>query len=692
MSSKYLLEIGVEELPSNQIESAMMQLKTFVLKMLEEHNISNDGIQSYATPRRLTIIIQNIQRVQETVQEEVKGPTKKIAFTEDGQPSKALLGFMNSQGVQQENLMVKDLKGVEYIFANVEKVGKKVEEILGEVIPTAIRSIVFPKSMKWGGKNLRFSRPIRWIISLLDDEIVPFDLEKIKVSNETYGHRFLHKGTIYINSVDEYVEKLKQAFVIVDPNERKDIIHYGAVKLAKEKGGNVEEDEKLLNEVTYIVEYPTPLIGKIKQEYMQLPPEVLTTPMKEHQRYFPVVDDDGNLLPYFITVRNGNEEFIDIVTHGNEMVLEPRLEDAKFFYEEDLKRPFADYKEELSKLTFQEKLGNMLEKSERLIMLAKKYSSYLSLGEETLQYTLRAAELSKCDLVTKMVYEFTELQGKMGRIYAEHSGENKMVAQAIDEQYLPRFSGDRLPGTTAGTVLSLTDKFDSICGMFAVGIRPTGSEDPFALRRAALGIINIILDKNIEIRISDFVSDALYVYVDQAGLVFDYNEVHASIMNFFAGRFKNMLVEEGIRYDIVEALVSLPETLNTVAVRAHYLEKNVLNESFKKATEGYHRIVSLADKSKQVDFKEEVFEEKDKKLLSSYREVSKKIEDHIMNKQYDSTLELLAGLSQPINEYMDDVMVMVENEQLKESRLGLLRMIKNTYDSFCDFSKIVTSN
>lgn len=689
MTSKYLLEIGVEELPSNQIESAILQLKTSVLEMLAEHNISNAGIQSYATPRRLTIIIENIQRVQETIKEEVKGPNKKIAFGEDGQPSKALLGFMSSQGIGQEDLKVKEIKGVEYIFADVEKIGKKVEDILREVIPLAIRSIVFPKSMRWGGKNLRFSRPIRWIVSMLDEEVVPFDLENIKVSNETFGHRFLHKGIVYINSVESYVESLNDAFVIVDPDERKDIIHYGAVKLAKEKGGNIEEDPELLNEIAYIVEYPTPLIGKIKQEYMSLPFEVITTPMKEHQRYFPVVDDDGKLLPYFITVRNGSDEHIEIVTHGNEMVLEPRLEDAKFFYEEDLKKSLSEYRDELKKLTFQEKLGNMFEKTERLILLSQKYASYLSLGDETMQHIIRAAELSKADLVTKMVYEFTELQGKMGRIYAIHSGENEMVAQAIDEQYLPRFSGDQLPSTTAGTVLSLTDKFDTICGMFAVGIKPTGSEDPFALRRAALGIINIILDKSIEIKISDFVSDALYVYVDQAGLVFNYNEVQDSIMSFFAGRFKNMLIDEGIRHDVVESLAELPESINTLYVRAQYLDKKISSDAFKKAIEGYRRIESLATKADQIDWSLDILEENDKNLLASYQKISSGVEEYIVNKEYDAGLELLAEFSTPINAYMNEVMVMVDNEELKKSRLGLLKAIKKTYNLLCDFSRIV---
>ncbi len=406
-----------------------------------------------------------------------------------------------------------------------------------------IKSIVFPKSMRWGGgKNIRFARPIRWIVSLYNESVVPFDLEGIKVGNITRGHRFLGSSHIEVNSVDEYFKILEENYVIVDQNKRKDIIKYGSERLAKEKGGNLLMDAELLEEVTYLVEYPTPpLIGRIEDEYLQLPVDVVITPMKEHLRYFPVVDDKGRLLPYFITVRNGNEKHIDIVTKGNEKVLGARLEDAKFFYYEDIKKPLEDYVEELNNIIFQEKLGTLYDKTIRVQKLAEKIGNYLEVGQETKKNIERAAYLSKADLVTKMVDEFTELQGKMGMEYAKQSGENEIVSLAIYEQYLPRFAGDQLPTTTAGAILSIADKLDTIAGSFAIGIQPTGSQDPYGLRRQALGIINIILDRKLNLNLGDIVDFALYIYVDENSLVFDYENTKQEILEFFNGRIKKYI-------------------------------------------------------------------------------------------------------------------------------------------------------
>ena len=510
MSKNYLLEIGVEELPARFVGDALEQLQTNTSNFLKEERISYSSMKVYSTPRRLTLIVEGLEDKQEDLKETVKGPAKKIAFDSDGNPTKALLGFMRGQNIDIASIYVEEHNGIEYVYADVVKEGKEIEEILKGNIPNIIKSINFPKSMRWGGKNIRFARPIRWLVSLLDDKIVSFDLEGIEASNITKGHRFLGSNRIELNNVDEYVEALRKNFVIVDQEERKDIIKYGSERLAKEKGGNLQQDENLLDEVTNIVEYPTPMIGRIKEEYLSLPADVVITPMKEHLRFFPVLDDKKRLLPYFITVRNGNDDFIETVIKGNEKVLGARLEDARFFYMDDVKRPLESYVDDLQRIVFQEKLGTLYDKTKRVQNLGIKIGEYLEVGEETERNIERAGYLSKADLVTKMVSEFTELQGKMGMEYARCSEENEIVSLAIFEQYLPRFAGDELPTTTAGSVLSIADKMDTISGLFAIGIHPTGSQDPFGLRRQALGIINIILDKKLNLSINELVETALY--------------------------------------------------------------------------------------------------------------------------------------------------------------------------------------
>ena len=689
MTSKYLIEIGVEELPATQVDDALNQFSNLYKKYLTEEDVSFGEVESYATPRRLTLIISDLSKSESDEMEEVKGPAKKICFGEDGSISKAFSGFLNSKGLEEKDVFFREIKGVEYAYANVVKKSKSLEEVLSEIAPKAIKGISFPKSMRWGGKDIRFARPIRWLISLLNDKVIPFDLEGIKVSNETYGHRFLSKGKIKINTPDEYVEKLKDAYVIVNQDERKDIIIAGANRLAREKAGNIQKDEDLLNEVVYIIEYPTCLIGRIKEQYMELPDIVIITPMKEHLRYFPVVDDDEKLMPYFVTVRNGNEDHIDIVTHGNQMVLDPRLEDAKFFYNEDSNKPLIEYVDDLKTVVFQEKLGTLYDKTKRLEILTEKYAKFLSVGVETIENVVRAATLSKADLSTKLVIEFTELQGKMGRIYAKNSGENDLVSVAIEEQYLPRFAGDLLPETTAGTLLSLADKFDTISGMFAVGIRPTGSVDPFALRRAAIGIINIILDTNIDIRIENFINDALYVYVEEQGLTFDYEEVKSSIIDFMNGRFKNLLTDEGFRYDIIDSVLEMDESFPNIYDRARFIKENIETDNFKDAIEGHTRISNLASKAESKNIDEKVLEKEDLEIYGILENAEKKNEEIIEKRDYESGLNLLASLKNPINKYMDSSMIMVDKESLKNSRLGILKRLEDLFNSFCDFSKIV---
>lgn len=690
MSKNYLLEIGTEELPARLVGDGLEQLKNNCIKILSDQGIGYKKIEVYSTPRRMTLILSGLNNLTEDLSETVKGPSKKIAYDPEGNPSKALLGFMKGQKIDLDSISIEDYNGEDYVYGKVVKEQKEIKEVLELEMINLIKSIHFPKSMKWGGKTLKFARPIRWIVSILDEEIIHFNLEGIESSNITRGHRFLGSQNIVINDVHSYMELLKENYVIVDQNERKEIIRYGSEKLAKEKAGNLSIDEKLLDEVTNILEYPTPMIGRIKEEYLKLPSDVVITPMKEHLRFFPVFDDKNRLLPYFISVRNGDDKYTDIVIKGNEKVLGARLEDARFFYNEDIKNSLESYVEKLKTITFQERLGSLYDKTNRVVLLSHKIGDYLEVGGETSKNIQRAALLSKADLVTKMVTEFTELQGKIGKEYAHIAGENEIVSLAIYEQYLPRFSGDELPSTTAGAILSIGDKLDSIAGLFAIGIQPTGSQDPFALRRAALGIINIILDKKLNLSLNELIDFALYIYVEENGLAFDYDRVKSEIMNFFLGRIKNMFSDLKIRYDIIEAVLSTDtDDIYDMKIRANKLNEWLNKEDVSGILAAFNRVSTLAQNHSSSDVKRDLLTEDEIPLYDSYNNIESKALGFIQKKDYDKALDLLSSLNEPISNYFEKVMVMVEDENLKNNRLALLRKIYNIMMMVGDLSKIV---
>ncbi|MBZ2175721.1 glycine--tRNA ligase subunit beta [Schnuerera sp. xch1] len=691
MSNKYLLEIGVEELPARFIDDALNQLKTKIKSVLEIKRIKYENIETYATPRRLVMVVNELSEKQLTLEETVKGPSKKIAYDDEGNPTKALEGFMRGHNIKIEQIFIDKYNGEEYIYANVIKQGEETSTVLSENMADIIKSIVFPKSMKWGEKDLRFARPIRWIVSMLNEKVVSFDLEGIKLGNITTGHRFLGEKEIRIDSVDDYFVKLEENYVIVDQNKRRDIIQYGSKRLAKEKGGTVLFDEELLKEVTYIVEYPTPIIGKIKEEYLRLPKDVIITPMKEHLRYFPVVDDNNRLLPYFITVRNGNKDYIETVIRGNEKVLGARLEDAKFFYYDDIKIPLESYVDNLKSIVYQEGLGDIYDKTVRIQELSKKIGDYLEVGEETQKNIERAAYLSKADLVTKMVDEFTELQGKMGMEYAKQSGENEIVSTAIYEQYLPKFAGDNLPTTTAGSILSIADKIDSIVGSFAIGIQPTGSQDPYGLRRQALGVINIILNKKLKLSLQDIVEYALYIYVEKQGLVFDYKNVKMEIIEFFYGRIKNIFSDMGIRFDIIDAVVNTGiDDFYDLKIRVEKLNKYLDINGLSEVLTTFNRVMSLAEKASSANVKKDLLiEEEEIELYETFIEVREKVSSWINKKEYDKALEQFIALKDIVDRFFDHVMVMVEDDKLRENRLNLLRKIAENMLMICNLSKLV---
>ena len=690
MSREFLLEIGVEELPARYIKDAVGQLKGNMEKLLKEERLSYQSIHTFSTPRRLTIILRGLGEEGESQQDLVKGPAAKIAYDQDGNPTRALQGFMRGQGVTEDSIKTMDYNGDEYIYAAVNRSGKPLKAILEQGLEDVIKGISFPKSMRWGGKNLRFARPIRWLVAILDNEVLPFELEGIRAGNTTRGHRFLGSQDIRIDKIDSYESQLRDNFVIVDQEERKDIIRLKAEKLAKEKGGSIQKDEDLLDEVTNLVEYPTPIIGRIKEEYLGLPFDVITTPMKEHLRYFPVLDDKGRLLPYFVTVRNGDSQHEETVVKGNEKVLGARLEDAKFFYKDDVSIPLEAYVEKLKTLTFQEKLGTVYDKTNRLIRLTAKIGDYLEVGEETEKNLQRASFLSKADLVTKMVTEFTELQGKIGMEYAQESGENEIVSLAIHEQYMPRFSGDELPTTTAGAILSIADKLDSICGLFAIGIKPTGSQDPFALRRAAIGIINVIMDKKLNISILELIDFSLYIYVEENGLACDYNKVRAEIKDFFMGRVRNLFLDAGMPYDVVDSVINTDsDNIYDMRIRVEKLASWFESEDVGEILVAFNRLSSMATKTESTEVKRDLLTPDEIRLYDDYNNIEEKVESHIGKEEYDKAMMLLGSLKDSINDYFDKVMVMVEDEELKENRLSLLRRIYSKMMKVCDLTYIV---
>ncbi|TFZ40065.1 glycine--tRNA ligase subunit beta [Soehngenia longivitae] len=689
MTRRYFLEIGVEELPARFIDDALIQLKNNFENTLNDNRIKYNTIVTFQSPRRLAIDVIGLESRGESEEVIIKGPAKRIAFDEDNNPTKALEGFIKAQNVKLEDIYFETINNEEYIFTKKINEGKQLEDVLRENIASNIKSISFPKAMRWGGKNIKFARPIRWIVSLLDDEIMEFDFEGIPVSNITRGHRFLGSQNIVIKEIEQYKELMRKNYVIVDPQERKDIIKYNSQKIAREKGGNVLKDDDLLNEVTNLVEYPTPIMGRIKEEYLNLPFDVIVTPMRDHLRFFPCIDDKNRLLPYFITIRNGDDKFIDTVIKGNEKVLGARLEDAKFFYNEDIKYPLETYVEKLKRLTFQEKLGTMYDKTTRLQRLSGKIADYLEVGDETKKNILRASYLSKADLVTKIVTEFTELQGKMGMEYAEKSGENKIVSQAIYEQYLPRFSQDNLPKTTAGAVLSITDKLDSICGLFAIGIQPTGSQDPFALRRGALGIINIVIDKKLNVSLKDLIDFSLYIYIEENNLACDFNKVRSEIFDFFMARAKNMLTEQKIRHDVVDSIISTgTDNIYDIVIRADKITNWLKYEGAQKTIVSFDRLTALADKAISSNVVRNLLSVDELELYDAFNKIEDKVSTYINKKEYDKALNELGYLADPINKYLDNVMVMVDDDSIRNNRLALIKLIRDKSLNICDLSLI----
>ncbi|MDQ0339648.1 glycyl-tRNA synthetase beta chain [Caldalkalibacillus uzonensis] len=686
-----LVEIGLEEIPARFAEEARQQLGQRVSEWLTEQRIAYRQITSFATPRRLAVLVEGVAGKQEDQIEVAKGPAKKIALDEEGNWTKAALGFARSQGVEPNDLYVDTHKGTEYLFVKKHISGQPTKALLPH-LKSVIESMSFPKNMRWGAYDFTFVRPIRWIVALYGQEVIPFEITGVKTSNHSWGHRFL-SGKVTIEDPASYVQVMKQHYVLVNPEERKEAIVQGLHQLEEEHGWQIPIDHELLEEVTYLVEYPTAVWGTFDQSFLDIPDEVLITSMKEHQRYFPVKDQQGKLLPYFVTIRNGKADQDGIVIKGNEKVLRARLADARFFYEEDKKLDLEDALSKLENVVFHEKLGTIGDKVRRVKGLALELAEMLKLAEPVKQHVSRAADICKFDLVTQMVYEFPELQGKMGEEYATLAGEEKQVAKAIFEHYLPRFSGDQLPESDVGAVLAIADKLDSVSSFFGIGLVPSGSQDPYGLRRQAAGIVAIVLARKWPFSLTRLFNLGVGILEQRQLLERSRDKVMQDLEAFFKLRVKNRMQEEGLRYDIIDALLAADDDdLVAMFEKGMILSTEIEKEDFKPHVEALTRVTNIAKKLERPleTIQTDLFEQEEEQLLyTRYREVEEQVERLAEKREWDRVLQALFELKEPIDRYFEQVMVMVDQENIRYNRLNMLASIARIINRYADFGQLV---
>ncbi|TCS78706.1 glycine--tRNA ligase subunit beta [Pectinatus cerevisiiphilus] len=680
MSKDLLLEIGTEEIPAHFMPAILKQLKEKAEAKFSELHIDFAEVKTYGTPRRIALFIKELAKKQADISTEHKGPSIKIAFDADNKPTKAAIGFARGKNIAVDQLTVKD----GYVYAAVHEQGQRTVELLPSILPQLIEDLSFPKNMRWGNLDFRFVRPIRWIVALLGDEIIPFTIANVHSGNKTRGHRFLSDGTHVIENASDYKKAMKKLFIVVDQNKRRDMIKEQINALAAKNNGHAQITEDLLEEVTYLVEYPTALCGKFEEKYLKLPKEAVITPMREHQRYFPVIDDAGNLLPLFITIRNGGDKALSTVQHGNERVLRARLADAQFFFDEDRKKKLVDYLEKLKTVVFQEGLGSVYDKALRLQKLTEYLAAVCEIAPSVERSAKRAALLAKADLVTAMVCEFTELQGIMGREYALLDGEDESVAKAIDEHYMPRFAGDKLPSTVPGQLVSLADKMDTITATFSRGLIPTGSQDPFALRRQALGIVNTLISAKMNISLNAFIEKTMELLSISAD---KQNALAASIIEFIKLRLKNVLTEAAIRYDIVDSVLGDIDNVYAVYEKALALNNKLKTEDLTGAIQSFVRVGNIAKQNLFTIDKTLFSVPEEKALYQSYLDVKNELQ--ALGNDYNTIIDKLATLSTPIDNFFNKVMVMDKDEKIKNNRLALLKNIDKLIKTIADFNKIV---
>ncbi|MBD3292613.1 MAG: glycine--tRNA ligase subunit beta [Armatimonadia bacterium] len=697
-----LFEIGVEEIPAPAVLPALSQLENLLSEGLTNARLAHGEIRTFGTPRRLTVMVGDVALSQEDLAEEVKGPPAAAAFDDDGSPTKAAEGFAAGKGLSVDDLEVRETDRGSYVFAHVTQPGRDAVEVLPEILANAVRSLTFPKTMRWGADDFRFARPMRWLLALLGPDVIQAEVRGIESDRVTWGHRFLSDGPVTIDEPSEYLAKLEDAYVIADHELRQQMIEEGAAAVAEEAGGRARLDEDLVEEVNFMVEYPTALVGHFDSRYLELPDDVIVTVMSGHQRYFAVENRDGSLLPLFIAIRNGDDQGLEIVRAGNERVIEPRLADAEFYLTEDMRTPLQDRLEDLQRVTYIEGLGSLYDKTERLVGLVHWLCNSVSEVDEEHQSTAaRAAELSKCDLNTNMIGDtkLAKLQGRVGAEYARRSGEPEEVALAIGEQYRPQSAADQPPITHAGRVVAVADRIDHLAACFRIGLRPTGSADPHALRRAAQGIVRIILDAEWNVDLPQFIAVALdnLPEIDHEDGVPE-DEAARQIHEFVLTRLSGEMEARGVSYDLSRAVLATdcPDLLDAhhraIALRDI---RNADEEAFEMVIMAAERTANIcrgpkAERDLSLD-PDALVDEHSIALNEALDEARSSVEDALDSGEpdYEAAWQALAGMCEAIDAFFDEVMVMAEDEALRYNRLALLAEIDDLFLRLLDVQEIV---
>lgn len=688
-----LLEIGAEEIPAGYIGPALESLSTTLLQKLTEARIEHGSARVFATPRRLAVAVEKVADKQKPLTSEVLGPPEKVGLDKDGQPTVAAKKFAEKVGVPLKALTVKETEKGRYLCAKMVEKGLASKTLLKSILPEVILAIPFPKTMKWAELPIMFARPIHSIVALLGNQVISFELEDIKSGRYTSGHCFMHPKKVKISSPEDYVKALRSAKIYVDLEERRKLVEQEINRAAKKVGGKVLADDELVDIVKNLVEYPIATVGQFDKEFLEIPREISITVMREHQKYFAVVDKKGNLMPYFVAVNNTRTKDMNLVATGHERVLRARLADGQFFFKSDLEESFEQRVNKLKGVLFQAKLGTVHQKVQRIQKLAEYLADAAGTSSTVKKQLSRAAELCKADLVSQVVYEFSKLQGIMGRVYALIDKEPKNIAAAIEEHYRPTYSGGPLPQTVTGGLLSIADKIDSICGFFSVGLVPTGAADPYALRRQGIGIIQIMLDQNFSFSLRKLIEKSLKLFgVKKAKQI---QEIADQILTFLQNRMTYQLAEEGFSKDVIAAVADVSvDNVPDVWNRARALQDLKTAPDFEPLAVAFKRVVNIIKKSKvrvTKDVNKTLFEDKSEAALyAAYQKVNKKVAGHLDKGRLNQALHEIATLRDPVDAFFDGVMVMAKDKKVRNNRLALLGQISNLFGLFADFSKIST--
>lgn len=678
-------EIGTEEIPAFDLAGAVKQLTTMVPSLLDDAAIPHGAVKIFSSPRRLIVIAEEIPEATEEKNEVFKGPSAKIAFDAEGNPTKAAQGFARGKGVDPSSLVVED----GYVYARTYTPSVNVASLLSSVLNKIIHGLSWPRSQRWGVQSEYFTRPVRWIVALFGNEVIDFTFAGLVAGRTTYGHRFLAPGPFEVADADSLVDVVRNASVIPSEAEREQVIREGVAKAEAETGFTAVLHPKTLVEVINLAEYPTVLVGSFDEEFLKVPEEIIVDAMLVHQRYFPLYDKDGKLTNRFIVVSNGDPACAETIVDGNERVVRARLYDAKFFYDEDLKQPLESYVDHLGEVVFQEKLGTMLDKTNRIQRLADHLAEDAGLAGQDLSDVERAARLCKADLVTSAVVEFTSVQGVMGSYYAAASGETAQVAQAIEQHYRPRFAGDKAPDTVVGKIVAIADKLDTVCGLFAVGQGPTGSSDPFALRRSAIGIVAMLSGKDaVEVSLVAAIDAALASYAQQ-GIEFDTDAVRCDVIEFFITRTKVMMRDAGNSIDAIDAVLSagIQEPVELInRVSALEAARSEQPEVFEDLATAYARANNLCDSKLGTEVNEGLLSEVEQALVRAVGQAESNVASAFENNDYAAALSELAALRKPIDLFFENTMVMDEDQALRENRLRLLNSFVAVFANVADFA------